>query len=204
MAVTDLPEPDSPTTAEHLAAVDVEASRRCTACTRPSSVLKRMARSSTASSGFGLPSLFLHVERVTQAVADQQEGQHGEHDGRCPGTSSRCGAVEKKLCDRSIMRPSDGVGLLHAHAEERQRRLGQHGASRCPTATSTMMGWITLGRMWRHMMRQPRDADGPGRLDVLELLGLQEAGPHDAGRGEPRREGEGEDHGADAPADAPR
>ncbi len=83
IAVTDLPEPDSPTMA-NTSPRWTSNETPSTACTTPSSVSKHGARgraTGAASVGRVEASLELRVQCVAQAVADEDEGEDGEEDG---------------------------------------------------------------------------------------------------------------------------
>src|SRR5262245_29260037 len=80
--VTDLPEPDSPTmpTVSPLAIVR---STCCTAVTMPRRVVNSTVRSRTSRSGIAViaapSSPPLRVDDVAQAIAEQVEAEHGDH-----------------------------------------------------------------------------------------------------------------------------
>src|SRR3546814_3173432 len=107
MAVTDLPEPDSPTT-ENTSPRWMSKDTPSTACTMPSPVSKWACRSRTDRSGSSwlvcLIVLLLPVgiEGVAQAVADEDERQHGLADGRAGAERS----VELAFRLQSLMRLS--------------------------------------------------------------------------------------------------
>src|SRR5215210_2822427 len=89
LAATDLPEPDSPTTASVSPRLRSNEAPR-TACTSPAYVAKEISRSRTCRMAspepFTLDTLLPHprVEGVAQTVAQNVEGEHeqAEHDGR--------------------------------------------------------------------------------------------------------------------------
>src|SRR4051812_15733155 len=70
-----------------------------------------------------------------------------------PGKNNSQGAAEKKLRERLIMSPSDGVGSW-TPTSRKDRAASASTAVPTAMATSTMTGWMTLGRMWRHTMRR--------------------------------------------------
>ena len=126
IAVTDLPEPDSPTTANTSPRL-MSKLTPSTACTVPASVVKLVCRFCTDSSdalvggrrpgrgdGGGLghgASLQLRVERVAQAVADEHEGEHGQEDGQCRGrTAGAAPMVSEPAPASATIRPHAGVG----------------------------------------------------------------------------------------------
>ena len=91
IAVTLLPQPDSPTSAEHLARRDARRTTSSTARPVPSSVRNATVRSRTSSSGDRgggvgqrrgrrVTAARLRVEGVAQAVAEQVERQRHHHD----------------------------------------------------------------------------------------------------------------------------
>ena len=91
-AVTDLPEPDSPTIGEDLAGVDGRGRRRAPpARRRPRCGTSTCEVRRAVQHAVRRPSGVLHVERVAQAVADEQEAEHGEHDGQRRGRTAGAG-----------------------------------------------------------------------------------------------------------------
>ena len=125
MAVTDLPEPDSPTIGEHLAAADVEADavdgldhagvgaeRRVQVAHRQQDLALGAAAPARRSARLrrrGSP-LELRVEGVAQAVTDEHEGQHGQEDGRRPGRTTGAGRWPGRPCPRRPSAPTPGSG----------------------------------------------------------------------------------------------
>src|SRR3981081_2702580 len=81
MAVTDLPQPDSPT----MASVSPSSTWKETPSTErliPSGVRKWVCRFSTSSSAILQALGHSRIERITQAVAEQVDGEHGDRKER--------------------------------------------------------------------------------------------------------------------------
>src|SRR4051794_18863267 len=116
MAVTDLPEPDSPTTATTSRGATVKSTPR-TAWTTPSSVLKPTLRPCTSSrfpvSVTGTSDI-LHVQRISEAVTDQEEPEHREDDGE-PGEDEQVRGLAEV-----------GLRLGDRQAQRRRRRHDAH------------------------------------------------------------------------------
>ena len=201
-AVTDLPEPDSPTTPSvcpgsrvkrhavdglddavageevHLEVVDFE---------------KRAARLL----------LHLHVEGVAQAVAQQDERQHGGEDGEAraehePRGREQCTSAPRRACGPKRA-PAAGCPCRGSSAPPRSgwRR-------RCSSWRSTMIGAMALGMMCRTRMRRRGRAHGPGGVDVLVLLHRQDRAAEHAGDARPAQKADGDEDVLQAPCPARR
>ena len=85
----------------------------------------------TCDAGLGLDSsasrrtLRARVERVAEAVADDVQREHRQHDHQAGDDRQQRLRVEQLDPDRDHRSPG-GVGRLHAGAEERERRLEEH------------------------------------------------------------------------------
>src|SRR5215207_7303838 len=112
--VTLLPQPDSPTTPSTWPGMTSKLVPS-TARTRPSSRAKETRRSRTESKGWGAvltsASMTVRVGGITQAVADEVEGQHSHDDDQAGGQQP--GRQGEGL---------DVLGLLQQHAPADRRR----------------------------------------------------------------------------------
>ena len=124
----------------------------------------------------------LHVERVAQAVADEQEASTVSMMAM-PGKNSRCGRGGEEAADSADHQAERRGRLLHADAQERQRRLGQDGGADADGDQHD----DRLDHVGQDVAPHDAgsDADGARRLDVLVLASPEEAGPDDAGGDQP-------------------
>src|ERR1700681_195349 len=119
MAVTDLPQPDSPT----MPSVSPSSTWKETPSTArliPSGVRKWVCRFWTSSNAIGLEA-FGHagIERITQAVAEQVDGEHGDRQER-GGEEHDVGFDLPQRPALGLMLPQDGiVGGVPAPMKER-------------------------------------------------------------------------------------
>src|SRR5262245_26028182 len=134
MAVTVLPQPDSPTTPT-VSPRAIVRSTPSTACTMPSSVLKcvlrpRISRSASLTPDFTsrpLPSHHLaRVERIAQSVTDEIDRQHREKDRGAGKHRSMRSDVEIVLGVVEDTAPGGNIGR-ETQAQERQGRFGDDG-----------------------------------------------------------------------------
>src|SRR5574340_818634 len=124
-AVTDFPEPDSPTMASVWPA-SREKLTPSTALTTPSRVKNWVFRLFTSRSAISV--FHPHIERIAQAVAHQNEGEHCGQDGETGPQRQPGRRDHQRLGLRQHEAPRRGR-RLHAHAEVRKRRLGDDRAA---------------------------------------------------------------------------
>src|SRR5262245_42042981 len=192
MAVTLLPQPDSPTTPS----VSPRAMPKLTpstARTTPSSVWKCVRRSRISSRGSAISGgLQARVERVAHALAEQVVEHHGQEDDEAREDLDppvlRAAALDEQAApgrDRE----------LHAEAEEGQRRLGEDaGGDR--EGGRDQHGTQRIGQDVPEDRAPVPGAEGlAGHHEVL-LAQAQELAAHEARDGRPARDAQ-DDHDVD-------
>src|SRR6056297_167156 len=203
-AVTDLPEPDSPTTAS-TSPGRISKLTSVTAFTVPASVRKPTVRSSTCSSGAwvvdvpvaptasvsdmsALLVLRTGVEGVAQSVTQEVHAQHDEHDEETRGEHADGVVVDValRLGDQCAERR---VGWLDAQAQERQRALQHdHRAEQQRDLHGNRADHV--GQHVAEDDPQVRRPGGARRHDVLLLLDGQHHAAHHPGDAGPEQQGE--------------
>src|SRR6476620_9345015 len=125
--VTDLPQPDSPTMAT-VSPASTWNEMPSTARLIPSGVRKWVCRLSTSSNAIGSETLVhSRIERITQAVAEQIDGEHGDGQERC-GKEPDVGLdLPQRPALGHDVAPGRN-GRRRAGADEREDRLHDHGA----------------------------------------------------------------------------
>ena len=194
-AVTDLPLPDSPTSAT----VRVAAGCRTT-CPSPPRTCRRSSgsdrRSRTLTSGSRVHAchasapLQLRIERVAQRVGEQAEGgdqhRHRAPSRRRAATTCRGSA---RSAPRSAWCPTTRRRRGTPKPRKRQDHLGLDEQHDVQVDSCTSTTWLTFGKMCDEHAARVRRADRVGGLHVFARLVLQVFGadqPEDAGpAGEP-------------------
>ena len=197
MAVTDLPEPDSPTI-ENTSPRCTSKVTPSTARTTPSSVVNLAWRSRTESSSSREPGVerrhFSFGSSASRRPSPTNTKARTVRKMAMPGKNSRCGAVGE-----------DALALGHHQAPRRGGvlRARPRGTTAPPRTRITRAdgdGAVDDDRL-EGVGEDVAEHDPPlrvaerrGRLHVLELLQGQEARSHDAADAEPAGEAEHEDH----------
>ena len=143
IAVIDLPQPDSPTKPERLAALERKAHVAHgvgRAAVRLQPHVKVVDFEQRASS---LPRQ-ARIEQVAQAVAQQVQAEHGQRD-RQPGKTASSGAWNSSVCASLSMRPQRRLRRLRAEAEVATARprpgsRSRTGSSPARSAPTAMFG----------------------------------------------------------------
>src|SRR5205085_4308422 len=196
IAVTDLPQPDSPT----MPSVSPEFSSNetpSTALTVPSLVENTVCRSWTSSRGWvtGVLRLQSRVEGVTDGVAEHVRGEHGHEDRDPRQRDQEQGAEEVALGVGEHVAPA-WRRRLDAEAEEVESGLDQDDLAHAQAGRDNQHRQHVGQQVAEHQARVP-GADRPRGKDEVPLLHGQHLAAHQArdaapaDRGNDRREGEG-------------
>src|SRR5216684_3580322 len=201
-AVTDFPQPDSPTM-PRVSPAPTSNVTPSTARTTPSRVKNCVCRSLTSSNDMRaahpfpkvrqslVSNLDLHprVEGVPQPVSEEREGQHHDADaeGRQQDRPGRSREDHEPFVDH------DAPGRcrrLDADTEERQRRLGEHRARDAEGHRDDDRGEQVREQVADHDPARRR-ADRARGLDELALLERQDLTPYEPGHADPVDDGDG-------------
>src|SRR5690554_5529534 len=186
-ALTDLPDPDSPTMARVSPGFN-EKLRPRTAAASPRRVGKVTVRSSTERRGSTMSGAGdgLRVERVAQPVADEVEAEDdgGDHGARDEHRAGHRGELTLVLGDQGA---EGGLGRLDAEGEERQGALEDDGGTR----DEGELDDDGPDRVREHVAEDdavPPRACRTGGLDELLLTEGEELRPDDSGGAGPHEQ----------------
>ena len=196
IAVTDLPEPDSPTienTSPRWMSKETPSTARTTPVVGGEARLEvadRQQRLAGVESGVSThhPSSELRVEGVTEAVADEHEGRARSARSRGRGRTSGAERWPGRPCPATPSAPTPGSGSCGPTPRN-------DSAASARIATTDDDGAVHddrlegVGQDVAEHDPHPREPERLGRLDVLELLERQEGRPHDAGDARASRSG---------------
>src|SRR6266516_633770 len=171
-AVTDLPQPDSPTMPSVSPALSSNETPS-TALTMPSLVEKTVCRSRTSSSGCVTAGLGLQsrVESIPDGVAEDVRGQDGEKDREPWKSNQEPGAEEVALGVRQHVAPAR-CRRLDAEAEEVQGRLDEDDLADAEAGGDDQHREDVGQQVANHQARVP-GADRPRGEDEIALLHRQ-------------------------------
>src|SRR5262245_60816362 len=204
MAVTVLPQPDSPTTPT-VSPRAMLRSTPSTAWTMPSSVAKcvfspRISRSASPTPDLTLRALPSHhlagVERIAQSITDEIYAQHREEDRGAWEQRPVRGDVQVVLGVIEDATPGGSI-RRKTQAQERQGRLGDDGSRHVDRAGDDHRTQ-GIGQDMAHHLTRLRRAEGPGGFDELLLAQGEKLRPHQARHGHPAQS---TDHGHDQDED---
>ena len=191
MAVTDLPDPDSPTIPK-ISPGRTSNETPSTARTAPASVLNVVLRLRTERMAAVTRSPEPGVEGVAQPVPDEHEGHDGQENG-CGREEQQVGGGEQEAPSLGDHEPPRRRRLGHACAKEGESSLGQHGGSDEDRAVDDD-GLDGVGQDVADDQAPVLTADGARRFDVVRLSRLEHRGAEQACDRHPPEETEDDDH----------
>src|SRR5262245_58057774 len=208
IAVTVLPQPDSPTTPT-VSPRAIVRSTPSTACSMPSSVSKcvfrpRISRSASLDlTSRVLPSHhFAGVERIAQSITDEIYAQHREEDRGAWEQRPVRGDVQVVLGVIEDATPGGSI-RRKTQAQERQGRLGDDRGCHIDGAGDDHRTQGSGQDMAHHLTRLRR-AEGSGGFDELLLAQGEKLRPHQARHGHPAQSTDDGDDQDEDPAFGPK